>query len=884
MFSLSDIYDHRVKWFRKACIYKSCVILWLMCNLIFVPQYAISQQSASKGSILQGQVTDKRTGEPVDMATIHLLHGENGKLAGYTFSDENGHFFIQAKDTDSLYISVSLLGYRTYKQAVGNQESFAIMLEEEVFNLREIQIRPGRIWGQQDTINYDISRFISGKDVSIKDVIKKLPGVNVDETGQISYNGKNISNLYVEGMDLSDGRYNKITNNLDAKSVETVQLMQNHQPIRLLQKKISTENVAMNIKLKPEFRAKWMCTVQAGTGLSPFLWNTSVNAMQLSRESQSTYTYKSNNTGNDLVDEFLLMISRISGRGHEPETQSFLNQPSIMAPLKKERLLFNDVHTISGNRMYKLSETTQLRMNADYTHDLRKQERGSETAYFYPDDTIRITEQSNSRIQADEAKIKLTLENNAADKFLTNDFEASGSRQKSRSDISGNHPNDKAENFGASAIHQQITTPAIKLRNKLRYLWNRSAYTYEAHSLLHYHHHPSELTTNNLKQSLNFNHFYADNHLSMLHKKGVFTQQYAGGFNVEGSGRQNRYSIYVDPLWQINNGKWQINLSVPLRLTFFSATDHPYAGTNADDTLPEGTTRMASNPSFSAWYKLNYAWRFSLSARYNKQYGSIRDVYSHPYYTDYRHIIQNSGVLPVRKNLSYTVYGEYKNTISEFFTTLSLSYFHSRANLIHEQIFEGNDIISSFHKQSNTAESWTLRGTISKGFYDLQMKTSIDYLFTQTRAQQLNNGEIMPCQISYMQYQPKLNLTISRRLEVAYEADLRYGGSKIGENTKLTPLWNITQKLLLSYSLSDVEIGLSADHYHNDINNNKTINACFADLLFKWKYSDWQFIASASNLLDKQQYRYTQYSTNQSYTSWINIRGREFLLSARYKF
>ena len=847
-------------------------IIFMVCFPTCLTKPAMSQQNTPNKANLQGQVTDKATGEPVEMATVHIFRTGSDKLAGYTFTNEKGSFSIQIKESDSLRISVSILGYKTHNRPISNKgEAISIALEQQVFNLREVQITPGRVWGRQDTINYDITQFLSEKDEAIKDVIKKLPGIDVDEVGKISYNGKNISNLYVEGMDLSDGRYNKITNNLQAKSVETVQLMQNHQPIRLLQNKISTEDVAMNIKLKPEFRDKWMFTVRGGAGFSPLLWNASVNAMQLSRKSQSTYNYKSNNTGNDVLDEGLMMISRFSGRMREPEAPSFLNQPSIMAPLRKDRLLFNNVHSISGNRLYKLNETTQLRVNADYTHDIREQKRGSETSYFYPDDTVNIAEQSSSRIQSDKAELKLHLENNATDKFLTNELNAFGNWQKSSSEISG-----------YKNINQQIKTPEIRLRNDFRCLWEKSKYTLEARSLLRYNHRTDELIIDKLWQSLNINSLYTDNYLSALNKKGIFTQQYSTGVNAEGSNIQNRYGVYLSPTWQLNDGKWQTSLSVPLTMTFFSDINDSH--TDKSIVPQNKATRFATNPSFSTSYKLNYAWRFSLSAMYNEQYGGMTNLHSIPYLTDYRHVTQNNGILPIQRIQNYSVYGEYKNTINEFFATLSLAYSRNWSNLIRGQIFDGENIIYSSLPLSNTSDSRTIRGTISKGFYDIKMKLSLDYLFNNTHAWQLNNGEKIPFRINYMQYEPKLSRTLSRNVEVAYEARFRYGGSKIGDKTKLTPLWNITQRLLLNYSISDFDIVMSADHYFNDINESKSVNACFADISLKWNRYDWQFTASANNLFDKQQYRYTQYSDIQSYTSWIDIRGREFLLSARYRF
>lgn len=86
------------------------------------------------------------------------------------------------------------------------------------------------------------------------------------------------------------------------------------------------------------------------------------------------------------------------------------------------------------------------------------------------------------------------------------------------------------------------------------------------------------------------------------------------------------------------------------------------------------------------------------------------------------------------------------------------------------------------------------------------------------------------------------------------------------------PLLNVVQKFQLSYELFPVEINLSADHYHNDVSRDKSVNAFFAGLFLRWKMGSWQFTAEATNLFNKKQYSYTQYSVTESYTSWINIR------------
>ena len=362
---------------------------------------------------------------------------------------------------DSLFVHVSLLGYKAIRQKITAGTRLLIRLEPEIFTLKEVEIRPGRVYGQHDTINYDVSQFISPKDEAIKDVLKKLPGVDVDDDGKISYNGKKISKFYVEGMDLTDGRYNQLTNNLQAGAVKSVQILENHQPIRALQKKLTTEDIAINLKLKDNFRDRWMGTLEGSMGIPPLLWEGMGNAIQISRKSQSAYIYKGNNRGNNVTDEQNVLTQTGAKRRIGPSIPSFLSQPSFSAPLKKERLLFNNVHSFSGNRIYKLNEATQLRFNINYLHDLIQQERGSITHYYQAGDTVTLKEQNDTHIRTDRAEVAASLENNADNHYLTNDFNLSGNWERSTSRISG-----------ASSVNQHIRTPDMGIRN---YLQNISA-------------------------------------------------------------------------------------------------------------------------------------------------------------------------------------------------------------------------------------------------------------------------------------------------------------------------------------------------------------------------------------------------------------------------
>lgn len=835
------------------------IIFLISCQVL--PLYA--QQTE-----IRGIVKDAKTGETIEMATVKLLRGENEKLINYTLSNEKGEFLIRQASaaTDSLTIAVTLLGYKEMKLAVEPNGIHTFNLEQEAFDLREVEIRPGRVWGQQDTINYDVAQFLSAGDNTIRDVIKKLPGVDVDDLGRISYNGKQISNFYIEGMDVTDGKYGQISNNLDVKAVEKVQVLENHQPIRILKDKVKTEDIAINLKLKEDFKGKWMATVKAGLGASAsdLLWEANLNALQISRGRQSIYGYKSNNRGLDITEEMMDLASLSSLRVNESSVPSFLSLPSLEAPLKKEKMLWNDMHTLSGNRLYRLNETTNLRLNAAYAHDQRRQERGSETTYYQADDTTHISEQSLNRLRTDRAEIKAAIEKNADSHFLNNRFSASGDWGQAFGRYTGNR-----------AIDQQIKQTDLLAKNEFRTNWNSGDITYEAASFMRYSHLPGALTVNGEKSTMSLNQFYTDNSFAALLKRGIFSQRYTAGLKGELNNIQNGYSPYLATNWQATVDRWQWFMNLPVVWTAYPGADF---------------SRLSANPSLSVTYKYNYAWRFRLNAGYRENYGDVTSLYNTMYNTNYLQAIQNNGQLPIQRMQNYGVYGEYKNTIREFFATLALNYTRSWSNTTYEQQVTPQQDTRLAHDESNEGENWSLRGTLSKSFFDWNMKASLDYQFTRQKAEMISQGERLPFRSEYMTYEPKLSWSPNRRWETTYQGNFRYGGSKIGEN-KLSPLWNMVQKLSLSYHLFPIELNLSADHYYNDLSGanektegNKALNAFFFDAMLRWKTGTWQFDCVLSNLFDKRQYSYTQYNSLQSYTSWINIRGREFLVSAQYRF
>ena len=107
-----------------------------------------------------------------------------------------------------------------------------------------------------------------------------MPGIQVDDNGHIYYQGKNISHLYINGIDALAGRYSIATNNLAAQMVATVQVMENHQGVKALKKLVIPDEAAINLKLKPEAAGTLNMEALLGVGADD-------NGMMMARRSRN---------------------------------------------------------------------------------------------------------------------------------------------------------------------------------------------------------------------------------------------------------------------------------------------------------------------------------------------------------------------------------------------------------------------------------------------------------------------------------------------------------------------------------------------------------------------------------------------------------------------
>lgn len=885
---------------------KTAIILSLLSFLFHI-------QTNAQNTI-EGRVTDKVTRQPLESATVTLQQEGDGNIINYTLTDVDGRFQLSSSSLKDRTITVFYMGYRKKTVPVLAGRPLTIELEQEAIMLKEVQIRSGRVWGRQDTLKYDLTRFASSKDRNVSDVLKKLPGINVEENGTIKYNGKAISNLYVEGMDVSGGRYNQINNNLKADAVQAAEVIEGHQPIKSLRGKTFTDDVALNLKLKPEVRSKWIYTVMAGGGYGEkALYDASFNALQLSRNRQTVYTYKANNTGRNLFsDQQKLASGNSFDRVTDSNLPIFLPLPEPAMPLSQKRLLFNETHTAFANRLYRLDEEKQLRFQLGYIHDRTTRQYGSEEIYYFAQDTMHTATNRHDRLKTDCLNAEVNYEDNTVSRYTRENFSFAGTWKSGISDITGDN-----------AIFQKIKNSQWELKNYFNQLYTKEKYTWGIRSYIRYTHCPASLTVahrnlpilfadnmliadciyhrnelsspDNISENtyrtvigqthesilaeyeeMNTGNAYTDNALYGMRKINGVNYQLTGGFCGELSSvkQENAYSAHSYSFYTVPRIEWERN-----DFLFTAATTVRWSH------LPKQSySRFCVSPFFCFRYKFTPRWKMSLLGSLDESEGGLKDIYPFRYREDYRTVVKHTGKVPVTVRQLYTCYLEYKNTIKEFFWTLSASYSHNRYNLITERNYKDGNFYLSFVERNHSSHSYTLNTIGSKGIYDWNLKTSLELTLARNKGKQLNEDIVQDYRYDYLCVEPKIVWAPSVFFEAEYKATVSCVGGGIGEDTSLDPLWEVAQRLTLSLEFHDTEFRLSGEHFYNDLSKNQHLNIWLADVSLIHKAGKWRFAASAINLFNKEQYRYTLYSAVQSYTSWIKLRPREFMVSVQYQW
>lgn len=412
-----------------------------MHRLIITAMLAFAAIAASAQTVIEGTVADAQ-GKHVE-AYVSVAPKGTGNILVFADTDAKGHYRLEfTTEADSVTVSASGLAIGSHTKQVANRsQRLDFCVKEQAMQLKEVTVRAQKIRQNGDTLSYLVGAYQQQGDRVIGDVLKHMPGIEVADNGGIKYNGKTIKKFYVEEMDLLQGRYGLATNNINASDVATVQVLEHHQPVKMLQDKELSDDVAINLKLKNSAKGTvaintmlgggaqqaggWhigkrpLTDSQAAIGQSP-LWTAEMVGMYFAKRRQNMTLYKGNNTGDDVSKELTQHYSSVNSVSLYPFCPTGALMPNGSG-LPQKRTFDNHCQILTMNHLEKPNKDTELGLNIAYYNDRIRREGSSVGDQFVSDDNrLLASETMTSETKLNNLNIQGRYNRNAPNGFVAN--------------------------------------------------------------------------------------------------------------------------------------------------------------------------------------------------------------------------------------------------------------------------------------------------------------------------------------------------------------------------------------------------------------------------------------------------------------------------------
>ncbi|MDR2834604.1 MAG: TonB-dependent receptor family protein [Bacteroidales bacterium] len=243
-------------------------------NLFLLIIIFISVLNVNSQISIIGQLKDT-TNEFVPAATVMLLNSKDSALVNYTTSDSKGIFSFKNIKRAKYLLKISHVAFMPYQKTINPTEeekeiNLGLIKLSPIANfLMEVVIREAKapIFIKGDTVEYDATTFKIPPGSTVEDLLKRLPGIEVDANGGITTMGKDVKTVYVDGKAFFGNDPTTVTQNLDAAAVKKVQVYnETTEQEKITGIKDNNKEKVMNLELKDEYKKGYFGKASVGYG------------------------------------------------------------------------------------------------------------------------------------------------------------------------------------------------------------------------------------------------------------------------------------------------------------------------------------------------------------------------------------------------------------------------------------------------------------------------------------------------------------------------------------------------------------------------------------------------------------------------------------------
>ncbi len=200
----------------------------MICVLMLSAMAATAQEENNRLTI-SGQLLDREFREPMVQASIQLFTANDSTFVGGTVSDNKGAFLVQAPSNGTYRLKITSVGFQTIEREVTlrrnqNQELGELLMTPDAVMLKEMVVtgRAAQVIAKKDTLLYNPDAYRTPEGSPIEELIKRMPGAEVDEDGNITINGKQVKKILLDGKEFMLGDTESALKNLPVSIIQNV--------------------------------------------------------------------------------------------------------------------------------------------------------------------------------------------------------------------------------------------------------------------------------------------------------------------------------------------------------------------------------------------------------------------------------------------------------------------------------------------------------------------------------------------------------------------------------------------------------------------------------------------------------------------------------------
>ncbi len=401
-------------------------------KIMLISSFLVITNSLYAQTFVKGMVSEEGSGKLIEGVVVTCML-EN-KVLSYDLTNSEGEYKLEipsetfmGKGGTTLSIVFEHLSYEGLNVEIENKpKDLNVRLKVKTVQIKEVIVSAPSIMLRGDTLSYIISAFKGEADITLEDALKKLPGLQVEKDGTIKYLGRKLDNFYIENMDLLGGRYAVATRNIRADMIKEVEVIENHQPIKMLEKKEISDKVALNVKLNEEAKVKPSATLDGSLGYNKeeILYRLGLTGMLFTPKVQTIATVKYGNIAT-LASRDLANLVNNNLKIQNPASSVVGNISAGKPPLEESRYKSIIEGETSINNVKKISDQASLRLNIGYSYFQGNYTYSNESNYYIGESQNIVKEIMSPLNMEHKPKISLQYKLNGKERFIENNTWAS---------------------------------------------------------------------------------------------------------------------------------------------------------------------------------------------------------------------------------------------------------------------------------------------------------------------------------------------------------------------------------------------------------------------------------------------------------------------------